>query len=110
MVEAAVAHVAAGGEVHLQVLQMELRRREVEERPDMVVVHVGDDDILHRRRIDAQQCQAGGRRAQEGALALLRHRLGEAGVDHEGPAGVAHQPDEVIHRHGRIVRIAPDEV
>src|SRR5829696_9675810 len=28
----------------------------------------------------------------------------------EGPPGAAYQPDEVVHRHGPVVRIAADEV
>ena len=64
----------------------------------------------HGRGIDAQQGQSVARRAQEGALALARHGLAEACVDDEGSLGIADQPDEVIHRHRSIVRIAADEV
>ena len=110
VIEAAVAHVAAGREAHLRILEMEPRGGEIEERADMVVVHMGDDDVLHGRGIDAQQGQSRARAAQEGALALSGHGFVEAGVDDEGPLGIADQPDEVVHRHRRIVRIAADEV
>jgi hypothetical protein len=59
---------------------------------------------------DAEEGQALARGSQERALALPRHVLAEARVDDDGPLGVADQPDEVIHRHRPIVRIAADEV
>jgi len=43
--EERVAHIAAGRVMQLDLLQMKLRRREAVERPDMVVVHVGQDHI-----------------------------------------------------------------
>ena len=58
VIEAAVAHVAAGREAHLGILEMEPRGGEIEERADVVVVHVGDDDVLHGRGLDAEQGQA----------------------------------------------------
>ena len=44
---------------------MELRRGKIEERADVVVVHVRDDDVLDRRGVDAEQRKPLGRRAQE---------------------------------------------
>ena len=72
VIEAAMAHVAAGREAHLRVLEVKPCGGEIEERADMVVVHVREDDVLHGRGLDAQQGQALARAAQEGALALAR--------------------------------------
>ena len=63
-VERLVPHVAAGGECHLAVLQIELRLGEVADRTGMVVMQVRDDDVLDLPCIDAQQFQPFGRAAQ----------------------------------------------
>jgi hypothetical protein len=89
---------------------MEMGIREVEERPDVVVVHVRDHDLPHLFGLHAQQRQARFRRAQVLALALCRHLRGEAGVHHDRPLRIADQPHEIIHRHRRVVGIAADEM
>ena len=58
-------HVAPGGVRHLAILQVEARLWEEIEIADVVVVQMGDDDVLHRCRIHAEQPQAFRRRAQE---------------------------------------------
>jgi hypothetical protein len=108
--DARIAHVLAGGVGHLALLQVEARVRELVEVADMVVVHVGQDHVAHRPGIDAQQRQALDRAAQERALALLGHLGGEARIDDVGATRAHRQPDEIVHRHGAVVRIAADEV
>jgi hypothetical protein len=48
--------------------------------------------------------------AQEGALALARDFRLEAGVDHEGAAAAPRYPDEIVHRHRTVMRVAADEM
>ena len=110
MREPRVAHVAPGRVVHLRLLQVELRRREAVEIADMVVVQVRQDHVLHRIAVDADQLQRLDRIAQMRAPALLRDLRGEARVDDEGALGPFRDPEEVVHRHRRIVRIAADEM
>ena len=108
--EAGAAHVAAGGVAHFQFLEMERRLREEIEIADMVVMQVRDDDVLHLRRVDAEQLQAARGTAQMLATALGGHGGGEAGVDDDLAALAADQPDEVVERHRPVVRITADEV
>jgi len=105
-----VAHVAAGGELHLGVLQVEARLRELVEGADVVVVQVRDDHVAHLGGVDVEQAQGFPGLAQQHPLALLGHVGVETGVDDDGALGVAHHPDEVVHGHRRVVRIAADEV
>src|SRR6185369_6986523 len=48
------------------------------------------------------------------AAAPLRHRSGEAGIDHHlariFSVGAAHEPDEIVERHRTVVGIAADEI
>ena len=52
-----VPHVPPDRVVDLRFLQMKPRLREFVEVADVVVMHVGQDHVLHRGRIDAQQSQ-----------------------------------------------------
>ena len=108
--KARVAHVAPGDVAHLVILYMEHRVGEVEEGPDVVVVHVRDDDLAHRVGLDAEQRQSLLGRAQKLALAPGRGLGGEAGIHHDHSLPVADQPHEIIHRHRRVVGIAADEM
>ena len=56
-----MAHVPAGGELHLLVLQMEARLGEAVPVADMVVVQMGDDDVLDLLGVDAEMGQQVGR-------------------------------------------------
>jgi hypothetical protein len=105
-----ILHVAAGGIGQFALLQMKACLRETVEIADMVVVQVGEDDLLDRIHVDAEQAQRLDRIAQEGALALSRDLRLEAGVDDEGAAAAAGHPDEIIHWHRTVMRVAADEV
>ena len=115
--ERAVAHVPAGGELHLLVLQMEARLGEFVPVADMVVVQVGDDDVLDLLGVDAEIAQQVGRVALDLAAALLADWSVEAGVDDDGLAAdgaVAllverdRHPDEIIHGEVGVVRVRGD--
>jgi hypothetical protein len=56
--EAVVAHVAAGRERHLVVLHVEGRLRERVEGADVIVVEMGDDDVLDPGRIHVEPASA----------------------------------------------------
>jgi hypothetical protein len=99
-----------GGVGHLALLQVEPRIGKLVEVADVVVMHVGEDDVLDRARVDAKEPQALRRTTQEGAPPLLGHFRGEAGIHHAGRSGPDHQPGVVVHRHGPVVRVAADEM
>src|SRR5260221_4000491 len=76
----------------------------------MVVVQVGDHHVFYLRGVDLEQPQGIRRTAQVLASALARHGRRETGVDHDLATLAAHQPHEIVERHGPVVRIAADEV
>src|ERR1043166_9190615 len=71
---------------------------------------MGDDDVLHALGRDAERLEPFARRLDDVALALLRHRLVEAGVDHESAVRPRDRPDVKIDRLLNVVRIAADVV
>ena len=62
---------------------MKARLRKSIEVADVIVVEMGDDDVLDIRRADPEELQRIDGIAQIGALALSRDFLGEAAVDDE---------------------------
>src|SRR5690606_3351084 len=101
---------AAGRETHLAVLQVEAGAGKQAIIAGMVVVHVRDDHVLDRLRIDPQRLQTlpygvGDGTAPQGSATLI-----EAGIDHYCPGAVAQHPDIVVERHRPVVRIAANEV
>ena len=52
-----VPHVATDGVMDFRLLQMEARFRKFVEVPNVIVVHMGQDDVLDLRGIDVQQSQ-----------------------------------------------------
>ena len=105
-----VAHVAAGRVVQLDLLQVELRRRKAVIGADVVVMHMGEDHVLDRVGIDADQRQRLGRAAQMAAPARRRDLCGKAGVDDHRAVRRDRHPDEIIHRHRAVMRVAADEM
>src|SRR4051812_42811673 len=105
-----IAHVTPGGISQFALLKMKSRRREAVEIADMVVVQMGEDHILDAIGVDAERTERLHRAAQEGALALLRCLRIEAGIDDEGSACTPRHPDEIVHRHRPVMRIAADEM
>jgi hypothetical protein len=55
----------------------------------MVVVHVGDDHVLHGGRIDAERRQTIADRGDQLAPALRGDLDVESGIDNEGPCFAA---------------------
>src|SRR5215470_3590545 len=89
---------------------MKTRLGKAVEIADMVVMQMREDHILDRVRVNAEETERLHRTAQEGALAPLRDFGVEAGVDDKRSPAAARDPDEVIHRHRPIMRIATDEM
>src|SRR5436305_7731598 len=89
---------------------MKSRHREAVEIAYMVVMQMGEDDILDRVSVDAERTERLHRAAQEGALAFVRCLRVEASVDDKGAAFTPRHPNEIVHRHRTIVRVAADEM
>src|SRR5207302_10146591 len=79
----ALRHVASGGVCHLLILDMESGAREERDIADMVVVEMGQDDVLDLGGIDADEAQPLDWIAQKPALARGRRRRVEAEIDDE---------------------------
>ncbi len=90
----------------LRLLQVKARLREAVEVADVVVVEVGEDHVLDVLRGYAEQPEGVDGVAEVRALAARRDFLGEAAIDDEAAALADHQPEEVVHRHGAVVRVA----
>ena len=103
-------HVPAGGVRHLTVLDMEAGPGELLEPADVVVVEVGEDHIGDLVRVHAHGRQRLARRAHETASPAVRVVLAEPGVDDPRRLRGHRHPDEVVHRHRHVVRIAAEEV
>lgn len=94
--EESVAHAAPGGVGGLGILHMEAGARKVAQRPRMVVVELGQHDLVDPRRVDAEQRQRRSWPAQERAAAGRCLITVEAGVDDEEPVRAARDPDEIV--------------
>jgi hypothetical protein len=105
-----MAHAAPGAERHLAVLQVECGVGEQIVVAGMVVMHVADDDVADLFGVDPDRHEAVARAAQELAPALFRHRRIEPGVEDQRPALADDRPDEIIERHGPVMRVAAIEV
>ena len=104
-----MAHARTGGVGHLGLLQMEARLGKGAERAGMVVVQVGDYNLLHVAGGDADLLERGGRRPVHLAAALGAFGRVEARVDDDGALGVADDPDEVVDGMGAVVVVGSDE-
>jgi len=77
----------------------------------MIVVHMGDDDVFHVRRVHADGSQRVGGRPKKISSALFCRRFVEASIQHDHTAAGLERPHEIIDRHGAVVvRISADEV
>jgi hypothetical protein len=107
----AVAHAASGRIGHLPVLQVKPRIREAVEIAGMVVMQMGDDDILDVFRLNAKACQRIDRIEHQLAAADLGLVGIEAGIDQDVAPVPADQPDEIIEILGTgLMRIGREEV
>ena len=104
-----VAHARPGGVGHLGLLQMEAGLGERAERAGMVVVQVGDDNLLDVAGGNADLLERGGRRPVHLAAALGALGRVEARVDDDGALGVADDPDEIVDGVGAVVVVGGDE-
>ena len=111
MPQHAVAHAAPGRVAHLAVLQMKPRVREAVEIAGVVVMQMGDDDVLDAVGLDAEIRQRIDRIERELAGARLGLFGIEAGIDQDVAAAAPDQPDEIIEvlRRG-LVRIGHQEI
>ena len=107
----AVAHAAPGRVAHLAVLQMKPRVGETIEIAGVVVMQMGDDDVLDGVGRNAKFLQRIDRVERELAGTRLRLFGVEAGIDQDVAAVAADQPDEIIEvlRRG-LVRIRHQEI
>ena len=76
----------------------------------MVVVHVGDDHVLHSGRINVEHCQSLRWATQKVSSALLGHLFGKTGIHHPNLFLVANHPDEIVQRHGHIMAVTTQEI
>ena len=103
-----MAHAASGGVGHFAVLQVIARLRKQIVVAAMVVMQVADDDVLDAVGRDAKRSEPLAHRLDHLALALLAHRLVEAGIDHDGAGRPDDRPDEEVERLQHVVGIAVD--
>jgi hypothetical protein len=108
--EKRMAHVAAGRVVQFGLLEVELRTRKPVKIADMVVMHVGEHDVLHRTGVDADQGECLDRAAKKPAFARRGDLRGKAGIDDDGMVRRDRGPHEIIHRHRAVMRVAADEM
>jgi hypothetical protein len=79
-----MAHAAPGTVRHLAILKVVPRPRKQVVVAGMVVMEVADDDVGDLFGIDVDRSQSFGNRFDDGATALGRHRMVEAGVHDKG--------------------------
>lgn len=108
--EERMTHVAAGRVVQFDLLQMKLRIGEAVKIADMVVVHVGQHNVLDGVAVDADEGQRLDRAAQKPPLARRCDLGGKAGVDDHGMLRRDCGPHEIIHRHRAVMRVAADKM
>jgi hypothetical protein len=73
-------------------------------------MQVRDDHVLHRRGIDAGLRQRLGRPMHKAPVAPLGSARGKSGIDDDGAALAANDPDVKIHRHRPVVAVGHDEI
>ena len=76
----------------------------------MVVMHVGQDHVGDAIAVEPDQRQQLRRAAQVAPPARCGDLGGKAGVDHKAASRPDRRPDEIIHRHRPVMRIAADEM
>ena len=77
---------------------------------NMVVVQVGDDHVGNGCSVYINGCQCFGHGAHESSVASRGIEFSESSVDDPCLVWPDDGPHEVVHRHGRVVRVAADEV
>src|SRR4051812_11488184 len=100
-----ITHEAPRGIRQFTLLEMKSRVREAVEIAHMVVMQMGQDDILDVAGVDSERADRLHRATQEGSLSPLRYFRVESGIDDEAASFPLCQPHEVVHRHRAVVRI-----
>ena len=103
-------HRSAGAIAHLGILQVHPRPGKQVMISGVVVMHVSDDDIRHLLVRYSYRPQAFIHGTYQGASALLRLLRAESGIDDYGAVRTHYGPDEVVQRHGSVMRVAAQEV
>ena len=96
--------------MHLRLLQVEAGLGEFMEVANVIIVHVGEDHILDPGGVAAQQSEGIDGVSLQLAAALAAAFGGEADIDDDLAVCVLGEPDEVVHRHRTVMRVAADEV
>ena len=105
-----IEHMPPGGEGHFPVLKVEIGGREFIEVADMVIMKMGDNDVLDRCRIDTDGGQAFGRTPDQGAAPVIGGFGSETHIDNEGALIGYRRPDKIINGHGFVRVRGVDEV
>jgi len=105
-----MAHATTRAIFHLAILHVIPRVRKDIVIAGVIVMHVGQDDVFNLRKIDARGLEAVGGRPCQLTRAPRRHVGVETGIDHDGPAASLQHPDEEIHRHRPVMRIATEKI
>ncbi len=108
--EVRIPHIPAGRVVQLDLLQVKLRGRKAVIGPGMVIMHMGEDDVLDRAGVDPDERQRLRRAAQMPPPARRGDLRGKSGVDDDRAVRRDRDPDEIIHRHRPVMRVAADKV
>jgi len=105
-----VANVAPDRHVNLGLLHVDGRIRDQLEISRVVIVHVRDDHVADRIGLDADQAQGLDRATKQLTVATAGGFLGEPQIDDEVLVRPLRYPDEVVHVHRPVVRIADHEM
>ena len=103
-------HVLAGRVGELGLLQVKSRFRKPVEIADVVVVKMGENDVVDFFGGDAEQSESLDGIAEIGPLSPRRDLGGEAAVDDEPALRADDEPTEIVHRHRTVVRVAANEM
>ena len=110
VVQRGMAHAAAGRKLHLAVLQVVARIREQRVVAGVVIMQVGDDQILDFRGRDAQRLQSLGHRVDDLPPAFAADFGTESHIDQDRAIVVPDHPYKIVERHVGVVLVTADEI
>ena len=111
MTQGAEAHAASGGVAHFTILQMEPRVRKQVEVAGVVIMQMGDDDIVDRFRLNFKTRQRLRRIERKLAVSQDRFFRIEPGIDQDFTTAAPDQPHKIVEVGGRgLVRVGRDEI
>ena len=104
-------HAPPGGVAHLAILQVKPRVRKQIKIAGVVVMQMGNDDVLDLVRLDTEPGQRFDGIERQLAIAQSRFRRIESGIDQDIAAAATDQPDEIIEvLRGGLMRIGHHEI